>query len=222
MIRVLLADDEAMVRDGLRMILEAQDDIEVVGEAVEGATAVREARRLRPDVVLMDVRMPGGGGLAAARDLLTGPSVETRVLMLTTFDREEYLYEALRAGVSGFLLKSSPRASLIHAVRTVAAGDALLDPVLTRRLVEDYVARPPVTAGVPQPLRPLTARELDVLREVVRGRSNAEIAAALFLSETTIKSHVAHILAKLGLRDRVQAVVLGYECGLARPGRSDR
>jgi DNA-binding NarL/FixJ family response regulator len=220
-IRVLLADDQEMVREGFRLILEAQDDIEVVGEAGDGAAAVELARRTSPDVVLMDVRMPGVDGLEATRRLLKGAGAAgPRVLMLTTFDRDEYLYEALRAGASGFLLKDSPRRVLLHAVRTVADGDTLLDPALVRRLVEEWVERPPPTAGVPTPLTKLTARELDVFREVAAGLSNAEIASRLYLSETTVKSHVAHALAKLGLRDRVQAVVLGYESGLIRPGAS--
>ena len=219
-IRVLIADDQAMVREGLRMILDCQDDIEVVAEAGDGQGALRAAAEHRPDVVLMDIRMPGMDGLQATERLLrtgTGP----RVLVLTTFGEDEYLYAAMRAGASGFLLKDSPRAALLHAVRTVADGSALLDPALTRRLIEDWVRRPPPGAGVPEPLRRLTPRELDVFGALARGRSNAEIAADLVLSETTVKSHVAHLLTKLGLRDRVQAVVLGYECGLVRPGSSD-
>jgi DNA-binding NarL/FixJ family response regulator len=216
-IRVLVADDQAMVREGLRMILDLQDDIEVVAEAGDGRAALRAAAEHRPDVVLMDIRMPGMDGLEATERLLRG-SGGPRVLVLTTFGEDEYLYAAMRAGASGFLLKDSPRAALLHAVRTVAGGAALLDPVLTRRLIEDWVRRPPPGAGVPGPLRTLTPRELDVFGGLARGRSNAEIAAELFLSETTVKSHVAHVLAKLDLRDRVQAVVLGYESGLVRPG----
>jgi DNA-binding NarL/FixJ family response regulator len=219
-IRVLIADDQAMVREGLRMILDAQDDIEVVAEAPDGTGALRQAAEHRPDVVLMDIRMPGMDGLRATEELLRGGRPGPRVLVLTTFGEDEYLYAALRAGASGFLLKDSPRAALLHAVRTVADGAALLDPALTRRLIEDWVRRPPPGGGVPEPLRPLTARELDVFSAMARGRSNAEIAAELFLSETTVKSHVAHVLAKLGLRDRVQAVVLGYESGLIRPGEA--
>jgi DNA-binding NarL/FixJ family response regulator len=216
-IRVLVVDDQTMVREGLRMILEAQSDIEVVGEAGDGAAALRETAAHRPDVVLMDIRMPGMDGLAATERLLRAGSA-ARVLVLTTFGHDEYLYAAMRAGASGFLLKDSPRAQLLHAVRTVAEGSSLLDPALTRRLIEDWVRRPPPAAGVPEVLRRLTPRELEVFGALARGRSNAEIAAALVLSETTVKSHVAHVLDKLGLRDRVQAVVLGYECGLVRPG----
>jgi DNA-binding NarL/FixJ family response regulator len=219
-IRVLIADDQAMVREGLRMILDAQEDIEVVAEAGDGAAALRAAAEHRPDVVLMDIRMPGMDGLRATEQLLRRGRPGPRVLVLTTFGEDEYLYAALRAGASGFLLKDSPRAALLHAVRTVADGAALLDPALTRRLIADWVRRPPPGGGVPEPLRPLTARELEVFTGMARGRSNAEIAAELFLSETTVKSHVAHVLAKLGLRDRVQAVVLGYESGLVRPGEA--
>jgi DNA-binding NarL/FixJ family response regulator len=218
MIRVLLADDEELVRLGLRLVLEAAGDVEVVAEAGDGESAVRETTLLRPDVVLLDVRMPGVDGLEAARRILARGEDSSRVVMLTTFDRDEYLYEALRAGASGFLLKSAPRAHLLHAVRTAARGEALLDPRLTRRVVEAYVRRPPPTAGVPAPLRRLTPRELDVFRVMAQGLSNAEIARALHLGETTVKGHVAAVLRKLGLRDRVQAVVLGYESGLVRPG----
>ena len=217
-IRVLVADDQAMVRDGLRMILDLEDDIEVVGEAADGRAALRAVAEHRPDVVLMDIRMPGMNGLEATERLLHGGRPGPRVLVLTTFGEDEYLYAAMRAGASGFLLKDSPRAALLHAVRTVADGSALLDPALTRRLLEEWVKRPPPGAGVPAQLRQLTPRELDVFTGLARGRSNAEIAAELVLSETTVKSHVAHVLAKLDLRDRIQAVVLGYECGLVRPG----
>lgn len=218
MIRVLLADDEELVRLGLRLVLEAAGDVEVVAEAGDGESTVRETALLRPDVVLLDVRMPGVDGLEAARRILARGADAPRVVMLTTFDRDEYLYEALRAGASGFLLKSAPRAHLLHAVRTAARGEALLDPRLTRRVVEAYVRRPPPAAGVPAPLRRLTPRELDVFRVMAQGRSNAEIARTLHLGETTVKGHVAAVLRKLGLRDRVQAVVLGYESGLVRPG----
>ena len=221
-VRVLIADDQAMLREGLRMILDAQPDIEVVAEAGDGQAAVRAVVEHRPDVVLMDIRMPVMDGLeATARLLRPGAQQPPRVLVLTTFGDDQYLYAAMRAGASGFLLKDSPRAVLLHAVRTVADGSALLDPALTRRLIEDWVRRPPPSAGVPERLRRLTPRELDVLTALARGRSNAEIARDLVLSETTVKSHVAHLLAKLGLRDRVQAVVLGYECGLVRPGDGD-
>lgn len=217
MIRVVLADDQALVREGLALILSTQDDIEVVGEAADGDEALAVVRRERPDVVLMDIRMPGTDGLDATRRLLSGPATGTRVLVVTTFDLDEYVYEALRAGASGFLLKTAPRAHLLHAVRTVADGHSLLDPALTRRLVERFVRRPPPSGAVPEVLRRLTPRELDVLREVAAGRSNAEVAAALHLGETTVKGHVAHVLAKLGLRDRVQAVVLAYESGFVGP-----
>jgi len=217
-IRVLVADDQAMVREGLRLILDLQDDIEVVAEAGDGRAVLRAVAEHRPDVVLMDIRMPVMNGLEATERLLGGGRPGPRVLILTTFGEDEYLYAAMRAGASGFLLKDSPRTALLHAVRTVADGSALLDPALTRRLIEEWVRRPPPGAGVPEPLRRLTPRELDVFTGLARGRSNAEIAADLVLSETTVKSHVAHVLAKLDLRDRVQAVVLGYECGLVRPG----
>ena len=218
-VRVVVVDDQSMVREGLRMILDAQDDIEVVGEAGDGRAGLRAVAEHRPDVVLMDIRMPVMDGLeATARLMRPGPNPPPRVLVLTTFGDDEHLHTALRAGAAGFLLKDSPRAALLHAVRTVAEGSALLDPVLTRRLIEDWVRRPPPSAGMPEQLRRLTPREFDVFAAMARGRSNAEIAAELVLSETTIKSHVAHVLAKLGLRNRVQAVVLGYECGVVRPG----
>ncbi len=218
MTTLLLVDDQEMVREGLRLVLESESDLHVVGEAADGEAAVREALLLRPDVVLMDIRMPRVDGLTATRRLLAsgdGP----RVLMLTTFALDAYVYEALRAGASGFLLKDSPRAHLVHAVRTVAAGDALLDPALTRRLIDDFVRRPPPEAGPPQVLKHLTGRELDVLRLLAEGLSNAEIAARLVLGETTVKTHVGSVLSKLALRDRVQAVVLAYESGLVRAGR---
>ena len=218
MTTVLVVDDQELVREGLRLVLEAEPDLEVVGEAGDGDAAVREALRLRPDVVLMDVRMPGTDGLTATRRLLGDGRPGPKVLVLTTFDLDEYVFEALRAGASGFLLKSSPRRHLVHAVRSVAEGDALLDPALTRRLVEDFVHRPPPTAGRPAALRGLTDREAEVLALVARGLSNAEIAARLVLGETTVKTHVGSVFAKLGLRDRAQAVVVAYECGLVRPG----
>jgi DNA-binding NarL/FixJ family response regulator len=217
-IRVLIADDQTLVRDGFRMILDAQEDIEVVGEAGDGVEAVAAARELQPDVVLMDVRMPGRDGLEATRSLLR-ILPDTRVLILTTFDLNEYVYEAMKAGAAGFLLKDAPRAQLIAGVRTVAAGEALLAPAITRRLIEQFVERPPAgLRPLPAQLGELTARELEVLKLVARGRSNAEIAAELFVTEATVKTHVAHALAKLGLRDRVQAVVLAYESGLIAPG----
>jgi DNA-binding NarL/FixJ family response regulator len=216
-IRVLVADDQTLVRAGFRAILESQDDLEVVGEAEDGDEAVALARELRPDVVLMDVRMPRIDGIEATRRLLRDGDAP-RVLMLTTFDLDEYVYEAMKAGASGFLLKDAPRDQLVGAVRTVAAGDALLAPALVRRLIEDFVRRPPPGDRPPGELDGLTERELDVLRLIARGLANAEIAAQLFVSEATVRTHVTHILAKLGLRDRVQAVVLAYETGLVQPG----
>jgi DNA-binding NarL/FixJ family response regulator len=215
-IRVLVADDQELVRDGLRMILEAQPDIEVVADVEDGPAAVRETMHLRPDVALLDVQMPGDG-IHAAREILANPRLETRVIMLTTFDLDEYLYAAMAAGASGFLLKSSPRAHLLHAVRTATAGDALLDPGLTRRLIDTYVQRSPASSDT-SAVTALTEREREVLIELIRGKSNAEIATRLFLAETTVKTHVAAVLRKLGLRDRLQAVIYGYEHGLVRPG----
>ena len=217
MISVVVADDQALVRGGFRMILDAQRDIEVVAEAADGREALEKARELRPDVVLMDIRMPELDALEATRRLLAadGPS---RVLILTTFDADEYVYEAMKAGASGFLLKDVRPEQLADAVRTVAAGDSLLAPAITRRLVEQFVRRPPPGAGKPPELERLTERELDVLLLVARGLSNSEIAAALFLAEATVKTHLTHILTKLDLRDRVQAVVLAYESGLVHPG----
>jgi DNA-binding NarL/FixJ family response regulator len=219
-IRVLLVDDEALVRGGFRMILEAQDDIEVAGEASDGAEALEQARRLRPDVVLMDIRMPGMDGLEATRRLLDAGADAARVLILTTFDLDEYVYEAMRSGASGFLLKSVRPRQLPDAVRTVAEGEALLAPSVTRRLVEEFVRLPAPGQALPAALADLTGRELDVLRLIAGGKSNAEIAASLFLSEATVKTHVTRLLTKLGLRDRVQAVVLAYESGLVRPGQA--
>jgi DNA-binding NarL/FixJ family response regulator len=217
MIRVLIADDQALVRGGFRMILDAQKDIEVVAEAGDGREAIETARKLEPDVVLMDVRMPELDGLEATRRLLAadgGP----RVLILTTFDADDYVYEAMKAGASGFLLKDVRPEQLADAVRVVAAGDSLLAPAITRRLVEQFVRRPPPGSTKPPELADLTERELDVLVLVARGLSNREIASALFLTEATVKTHVTHILTKLNLRDRVQAVVLAYESGLVQPG----
>ena len=218
MIRVLIVDDQPLVRSGVRMILESEDDIEVVGEAADGKTALAEAAQLAPDVVVLDVRMPGLDGIETARRLLSQPGRGPRVLMLTTFDLDEYVYEAMKAGASGFILKNVPPTKLIDAVRTVAEGDALLSPTITRRMIERFVQRPPTPAGRPEALAHLTERELDVLRLIARGLSNAEIAQALFLSEATVKSHVNRILGKLELRDRTQAAVLAYETGLVQPG----
>jgi DNA-binding NarL/FixJ family response regulator len=213
---VLIVDDQALVRAGFRMILDAEEDIEVAGEAADGADAVAEALRLKPDVVLMDVRMPQVDGIEATRRLLAADGVTTKVVMLTTFDMDEYVYDALRAGASGFLLKDVPPEQLVAGIRAVAQGDALLAPLVTRRIIEEFVRRPPQSARtLPPELAELTARELEVLKLVARGFSNAEIAKELFVSDTTVKTHVAHVLTKLDVRDRVQAVVLAYECGLA-------
>jgi DNA-binding NarL/FixJ family response regulator len=217
---VLIADDQALMRAGFRMILEAEPDLEVVGEAADGREAVAEAARLRPDVVLMDVRMPEMDGIEATRRLLNGND-DTKVVMLTTFDMDEYVYEALRAGASGFLVKDVPPEQLVAGIRSVASGDTLVAPSVTRRLIQEFVRRPPDAVRTPPPeLARLTEREVEVLRMVARGRSNAEIANELFVSETTVKTHVAHVLAKLGVRDRVQAVVSAYESGLVLPGDS--
>lgn len=218
MIRVLIADDQALVRDGFGMILDAQDDIEVVGSAADGHEAVDRARELRPDVILMDIRMPGLDGIEATRRLSGEGDAGPRVLMLTTFDQNEYVYEAMKAGASGFLLKDVRREDLVGAVRTVAAGDAMLAPALTRRLIEDFVRRPPPGAAPAGALTGLTERELEVVRLVARGLSNAEIAGRLVVSEATVKTHVARILSKLGLRDRIQVVVMAYETGFVQPG----
>jgi DNA-binding NarL/FixJ family response regulator len=217
-LRVLVADDQALIRSGLCMILEAQPDITVVGEAADGAEAVAQAGAVGPDVVLMDVRMPNLDGIQATRQITA--STSARVLVLTTFDLDEYVYDALAAGASGFLLKDMHRDELVAAVRTIAAGEALLAPTVTRRLIADVVAaRGTARSTVDHDrLRVLTARESDTLRHVARGLSNAEIAAALFVTEHTVKTHVSNLLTKLGLRDRVQAVVLAYETGLVVPG----
>ncbi|HET6623667.1 MAG TPA: response regulator transcription factor [Gaiellaceae bacterium] len=219
MIRVLIVDDQSLVRAGFRMILEAEGDVEVVGEASDGAEAIEAAAEHSPDVILMDVRMPNVDGLEATRRLLEGKSEGPRILILTTFDLDEYVWEALHAGASGFLLKDTPPEQLVDAIRVVASGDALLAPTITRRVIEEFVSRPPASARRQAPgLDELTARELEMLRYVARGLSNAEIAEAAFVSETTVKTHVAHILMKLRLRDRVQAVVYAYEHGIVAPG----
>jgi DNA-binding NarL/FixJ family response regulator len=217
----MVADDQGLVRAGFRMILEAQPDIEVVAEAADGAEAVATARRLRPDVVLMDIRMPRMDGLQATRQL-AGPGVAdpVKVLMLTTFDLDDYVYEALRAGASGFLLKDLRREDLVSAVRVVAAGDALLAPSITKRLIAEFARRPHAVERTWEELDALTAREREVLELLARGLSNAEIAAGLVIGEQTVKTHVGNVLAKLGLRDRVHAVILAYETGLVQPGAS--
>jgi DNA-binding NarL/FixJ family response regulator len=214
---ILLADDQALVRGGLRLILDAQDDLEVVGEADDGRAAVERARELRPDVVLMDVRMPVLDGIAATR-IVVDEALARNVLVLTTFDEDRVVYDALKAGASGFLLKTAPPAELVAAVRTVSDGHALLAPAVTRRLVEEFVRRPPPGGEASTALAELTAREREVLTLIARGLSNAEIAAHLVVSGATVKTHVNRILQKLDLRDRVQAVVLAYESGLVRPG----
>ncbi len=221
MIRVLIADDEALVRGGFRMILEAQADLQVVGEAADGQQAIARVGELSPDVVLMDIRMPVMDGLEATRRLLSGSPTAPKVLMLTTFDLDEYVYEAMKVGASGFLLKTAPPSELAAAVRAVVGGDVLLAPPITRRLVEQFVRRPPPGQDLPPGLQALTAREVEVLRLVAGGLSNAEIARELFLGEATVKTHLNRVLAKLGLRDRVQAVVLAYETGLVAPGRQE-
>ena len=218
-IGVLIVDDQALVRTGFRMILEAEPDLDVVGEAADGAEAVDEARRTKPDVILMDVRMPNVDGLEATRRLLEGRHDGPRVLILTTFDLDEYVYEALKVGASGFLLKDTPPEDLVDAIHVVARGEALLAPSITKRVIEEFVRRPPGSVRTPAPeLEELTPRELDILRFVARGLSNAEIAKEAFVSETTVKTHVAHILMKLRLRDRVQAVVFAYENDVVTPG----
>jgi DNA-binding NarL/FixJ family response regulator len=222
-LRVLVADDQELVRSGFRLILEAAG-FAVVGEAGDGAQAIALAAAERPDVVLMDIRMPVLDGLAATRQLTGAGQADPqhwapKVVILTTFDLDDYVYEALRSGASGFLLKDAPRADLIAAVRVAAAGDALLAPSVTRRLIEAFAQRPAATSPAPSKLAALTPREQDILLLVARGQSNAEIARALVVSEATVKTHVAHLLAKLGLRDRIQAVILAYETGAITPGR---
>jgi DNA-binding NarL/FixJ family response regulator len=218
-VRVLLVDDQSLIRAGFRMILEAEEDIDVVGEAADGAQAVDSVKRLKPDVVLMDIRMPEMDGIEATRRI-SSAEASPKVLMLTTFDLDEYVYDALRAGASGFLLKDVPAEQLVDGIRVVAEGDALLAPSITRRLIQEFSRTPPAQRGLPPTLEELTPRELEVFKLLARGMSNAEVAAELVVSETTVKTHVARILMKLGVRDRVQAVVLAYESGLIAPGDS--
>jgi DNA-binding NarL/FixJ family response regulator len=217
MIRVLIADDQELVRAGFRMILEVEDDIEVVGEASDGAAAVEAARKLDPDIVLMDVRMPGTDGIEATRRLVISGS-RARVLMLTTFDADDYVYAAMKAGASGFMLKNAPPQRLVDAVHATAAGEAQLAPAIVQRMLQEFVRRPAPRATRPPELDELTNRELEVLKLVARGLSNAEIATELFLGDATVRTHVSRILLKLQLRDRTQAVVLAYESGLVQPG----
>jgi DNA-binding NarL/FixJ family response regulator len=218
MITVLIADDQAMVRQGFGALLSAQPDLLVVGDAADGSDAVTRARTLDPDVVLMDVRMPVMDGLEATRRLLADGGDRPKVLILTTFDLDDYVYEALRAGASGFLLKDAPADELVHAVRVVAGGEALLAPSVTRRLIGEFAARPRRDRPRPTALNALTPRETDVLRLIARGRSNSEIAADLVVAEQTVKTHIGRILGKLALRDRAQAVVFAYETGLITAG----
>lgn len=217
MIRLLIADDEALVREGLGAIAALEPDFEVVGEAGGGREAVARSRALKPDVVLMDVRMPGLDGIEATRQILAGPR-PPRVIVLTTFDRNEYVYEAMRAGASGFLLKDVRRGQLADAVRAVIAGDTLIAPTITRRLIEEFCRLPGRGAGRPPQLAELTARETEVLGLIARGLANAEIGIQLSVAETTVKTHVARVLSKLEVRDRAQAVIVAYETGLVRPG----
>ena len=218
-IRVVIVDDQELVRVGFRMILEAEDDIEVVGEASDGEQAVVAVRQLRPDVVLMDIQMPRTDGLEATVRIVQDTQIPTRVVILTTFERDDYVFEALRAGASGFLLKNAPPEELVHAVRVVADGDALLAPSVTRRVIEEHARRPAVPSHNEE-LGRLTERETEVLRLLATGKSNSELATHLFVGEGTIKTHISSILTKLGLRDRMQAVVFAYESGLVQAGRS--
>jgi DNA-binding NarL/FixJ family response regulator len=218
-VRVVIADDQALVRAGFKMILEAEPEIDVVGEAEDGVEAVELIRRLKPDVALMDIRMPRLNGLEATREIVNGGGdTPTRVLMLTTFDLNEYVYEALRAGASGFLLKDVPAEQLVAGIQVVARGEALLAPSITRRLIEEFARNQPIERTPPKEIDELTTREMEVFKLLARGMSNAEVAAELVVSETTVKTHVARILMKLHLRDRVQAVVYAYESGLIQPG----
>jgi DNA-binding NarL/FixJ family response regulator len=222
-IRILIADDQSLVRTGFRMILDAEPDLDVVGEAVDGREAVDKAKAAKPDVILMDIRMPELDGIEATRRIIADAGEEApKILMLTTFDLNEYVYEALRAGASGFLLKDVPAEQLADGVRVVAAGEALLAPSVTRRLLAEFAQVRPRDAAPPPAFEELTPRELEVFRLIARGLSNAEVAQELIVSETTVKTHVARVLMKLGLRDRVQAVVFAYEHGIVTPGDANR
>jgi DNA-binding NarL/FixJ family response regulator len=218
-IRILIADDQALFRSGFRMVLESEEDIEVVGEAATGHQAIDSTRRLKPDVVLMDVRMPELDGIAATREIAGEGEQAARVLILTTYDLDEYVYDALSAGASGFLLKDAQPDELVAGIRVVASGEALLAPTVTRRLIEDFSRARPARMGTPPGLDELTPREREVWGLLAQGLSNAEIAERLIVGETTVKTHVARVLMKLGLRDRVQAVVLAYESGVVTPGQ---
>jgi DNA-binding NarL/FixJ family response regulator len=220
MLRVAIVDDQELVRTGFAMILGSEPDIEVVGQAGNGRDAIELCRRIRPDVVLMDIRMPEMDGIEATRQIVVDAATDTRVLMLTTFDLDDYVYSAIKAGASGFLLKDTPADDLVKAVKVIAAGDALLAPSVTRRLITEFASESSSYSAAPG-LEHLTDRETEVLELLARGRSNQEIAAELFLGETTVKTHVSRVLAKLEVRDRVQAVIMAYESGLIRPGRDD-
>lgn len=218
-IRILLADDQAMVRAGLRMILEAESDIQVIGEAEDGLRAITLVHNLKPDVVLMDIQMPVMNGLEATRRIVKETEGASRVLILTTFERDDYIFEALRSGASGFILKNAPPEDLVTAVRVIAEGNGLLAPSITRRIISEFAKRP-VRPPVKNEVEHLTEREIEVLKLIARGKTNAEIASELVVSEATVKTHVSNLLTKLGLRDRVQAVVYAYESGLIQPGTS--
>ena len=217
-VRVVLVDDQALIRTGFKMILESEDDIEVVGEASDGEQAVSMTRSVRPDVVLMDVQMPTIDGLEATGRIVRDANIPSRIVILTTFERDDYVFEALRAGASGFLLKNAPSEELVHAVRVVAAGDALLAPSVTRKVIEGFIRRPAHRSNEVE-LRRLTERETEILKLLATGKSNSELAAHLFVGEGTIKTHVSSVLTKLGIRDRMQAVIFAYESGLIEPGQ---
>jgi DNA-binding NarL/FixJ family response regulator len=220
-ISVVLVDDQALIRTGFKMILESEDDIEIVGEAGDGEQGVVAVRRLRPDVVLMDVQMPTMDGLEATGRIVQDGSIPSRIVILTTFERDDYIFDALRAGASGFLLKNSPPDELVHAVRVVAAGEALLAPSVTQKVIEEFIEQPARHSSEAE-LGRLTARETEILKLLATGKSNAELAGHLFVGEGTIKTHVSNVLTKLGLRDRMQAVIFAYESGLIEPGRERR